>query len=482
MSALRSQPLCTSAAAAQKSSCHAPAVVVVDPFSSGKLLLEELELRRIPMIGIRSSDQLAGFWLAQWEQIRERFIFTIDHAGSINETLTLLKGFDLRAVIAGSEPGVPLAELLGERLGLPSNKASTSAYRHNKFAMQERLRECGLRAIKQLYSSDLDEMLAFCKQECPFPVIVKPAESGGTDGVFWCHSEHDVTVAYRSLIGVRNVNGYMNERVLVQEYLQGVEYVVNCVSHKKQHLCTCMWVYKKKKDPITKSIAYESSTMMESEGKLQDQLRQYVFKCLEAVGIETGPSHSEVIMTSDGPCLVETAARLHGLMAPKLTELATGIGTHEIAVDVLDGAKLFARLGGQQYLYHLKKYAAHVLLLNQHTEGVLERSLDHPELHALPATWRVQANVKVGQQLCLTRDMASSPGVVFQVHPFLEQCQADDRKIRELERSSLYHVRNPKEPASPSSTCSTRSRSASEIDTACNEMTGIMLGCSDLAI
>jgi len=334
-----------------------------------------------------------------------------------------------------------------------------------------------LRAIRQLYSNDLEELLNFCRNECSFPVIVKPAESGGTDGVFWCHSEKDVSAAFGSLIGERNVNGFVNDRVLIQEYLQGLEYVVNCVSHQKQHLCTCMWVYKKKKVPATNSIAYESSTIIESEGELQDRLRQYVFACLDALGIETGASHSEVIMTSDGPCLVETGARMHGLMAPRLTEMAAGIGTHEVVVDVLAGAKLFARLGGQDYRYRLKKYVAHVLLLNQSIEGVLAQSLDQPGLRMLPSTLEVQANVKVGQPLCMTRDMASSPGVIFQLHPCLEQCQEDERLIRQLEATSLYQVQEDKEPGSPASgsTCSsTRDSELFEDDIDGDEMTGIM--------
>merc|ERR1712151_822674 len=200
--------------------------------------------------------------------------------------------------------------------------------------------------------------------------------------------------------------------------------------------------------------------------------RQYVFACLNALGIETGASHSEVILTPNGPCLVETGARMHGLMAPRLTELSTGIGTHEIVVDVLAGAKLFARLGGQEYRYNLKKYATHVLLLNQFAEGVLAQSLDQPELRMLPATLEVQANVKVGQPLFLTRDMASSPGVIFQLHPCLEQCQEDERVIRNLEETSLYQVQEDKPPGSPVLSCSTCSTRHSDDDDAFNGMAG----------
>ena len=41
-----------------------------------------------------------------------------------------------------------------------------------------------MRAVKQFYSGDLGEILAWREQWGKWPVIVKPAMSGGTDGVY----------------------------------------------------------------------------------------------------------------------------------------------------------------------------------------------------------------------------------------------------------------------------------------------------------
>ena len=37
-----------------------------------------------------------------------------------------------------------------------------------------------------------------------YPCIVKPAQSGGTDGVVWCHSAGDVRGAFESFLGKTN--------------------------------------------------------------------------------------------------------------------------------------------------------------------------------------------------------------------------------------------------------------------------------------
>ena len=38
----------------------------------------------------------------------------------------------------------------------------------------------------------------------------------------------------------------------------------------------------------------------------------YVRDVLDALGVRNGPSHGEVIITEDGPCLVEMNCRAHG--------------------------------------------------------------------------------------------------------------------------------------------------------------------------
>merc|ERR1719326_2737352 len=247
---------------AQAASARERVVAVVDPYSSGRFILDELKAQQWPIVGIQSSQELAGFWLAQFDPAL--FVKTISHK-SLAETLDELKEFDVAAVMPGSEPGVLLAEELQDSLSLPGNGSATKEWRRHKFNMQERLREMGIRAIHQLFSSDIDEILAWQAQWGKWPIIVKPAMSGGTDGVHWCHSEEDVRRAHEAECGKLNVNGVVNDRLLVQEYLDGPEYIVDCVSHEGKHVLSGIWIYKKTKDPASRSISYNYARFIESE-------------------------------------------------------------------------------------------------------------------------------------------------------------------------------------------------------------------------
>mmetsp|Transcript_46432 Transcript_46432/g.110642 ORF Transcript_46432/g.110642 Transcript_46432/m.110642 type:complete len:491 (-) Transcript_46432:442-1914(-) len=413
-------------------------VVMVDPYSSGMYMLQELQSQQWPIIGIQSSQDLASFWLAQYDP--KLFVHNIQH-NSLSKTLEELEPFDVAAVLAGSEPGVMLAEDLADSLGLPCNGAATKEWRRNKYAQQERLRECGIRAIEQLYSGDIDEILAWRQNWGQWPVIVKPAMSGGTDGVYWCHCDEDIRLAHSLHCGKVNVNGELNDKLLVQEYLDGPEYIVDSVSHQGQHVVSGVWVYKKTKDTQTKAIAYEYARLIESTGEEQSQLISYVWKCLDALDLKYGPAHSEVILTPKGPCLVETGARMHGAKGPKLIELATGLGTHELAVDVaVNGARVHQDLYSKNYRYTLKKFAFETVLRNDHAVGALAKPIDVPEMRCLHTVVDVFPSVKVGEEITITRDLATAPGFVMQLHPSLDAIFRDLARIRELEAGPLYQV------------------------------------------
>lgn len=108
--------------------------------------------------------------------------------------------------------------------------------------------------------------------------------------------------------------------MLIQEYLDGIEYVVDSQSSGGKNVLAAVWEYSKKKEAKTGSITYEYTKLLPAKGEIQDQIVSYVWKCLEALGIRYGPSHAEVFMTSSGPCLVEVGNRLHGSWGPKMAE------------------------------------------------------------------------------------------------------------------------------------------------------------------
>lgn len=161
---------------------------------------------------------------------------------------------------------------------------------------------------------------------------------------------------------------------------------------------------------------------------------------LTALQVKYGATHSEAIMVDGEPCLVETGARMHGMRGPKMTELATGLGTCELVVDVYaHRGRLFSELIARDFRYFIKKATTFTFLNNTRKQGILAKDIDLSTLGKLPSVVESRATVRKGQRLVVTRDVATMPGYVYHVHPRLEQCIADSQVIRELEAADGFY-------------------------------------------
>ena len=97
--------------------------------------------------------------------------------------------------------------------------------------------------------------------------------------------------------------------LLIQEYVEGTEFVVNAVSRDGEHKITDMWISEKKQQP---GMAYVRQRLVNSSADYTT-VADFACAALDALGLENGPSHSEVIQEVDGSvALIELNARLHG--------------------------------------------------------------------------------------------------------------------------------------------------------------------------
>merc|ERR1711879_539190 len=134
--------------------------------------------------------------------------------------------------------------------------------------------------------------------------------------------------------------------VLCQEFLKGKEYVIDHVSRDGVHKTTMVWVYDKRKANGGDSVYYGMIPVAIDSTEAQ-QLIPYVRGVLDALGIKNGPTHGEVMMTSDGPCLVEMNCRSHGgdgAWVPLVRALTGGYSQVDAAIDSFLDLDAFSRL------------------------------------------------------------------------------------------------------------------------------------------
>ena len=114
--------------------------------------------------------------------------------------------------------------------------------------MGEQVRRCGVRAVKQARVQSWHEIESFLTdlRPNPFQVIIKPIRSAGSDNVYLCKSREDLRQKFELIMGAQNQLGMSNEALVVQEYLQGKEYVVDSVSRNGKHKIVAVWEYDKR--------------------------------------------------------------------------------------------------------------------------------------------------------------------------------------------------------------------------------------------
>jgi D-alanine-D-alanine ligase-like ATP-grasp enzyme len=283
-----------------------PVVVLVDPSASGTSLSEAISER-------------GGVPLHVWHQeLAERHAadptrHKLLHTDLARTTRALLDAAPV-AVLAGSEYGVTLTNQLAMALSLPHNDPALATARRDKQAMLQVVEAAGLAVPHSYLVSEEAELEQVLAKLARYPVMVKPKDSAGSDGCAMCHDADEVAAAFRSLKGVVNYMRVENTEILVQEFIDGPQYIVDTVSVDGRHYLTDVFRYRI--DNLAgKPVIRDSILRIELTAEERAAV-EYVFSCLTALGIRNWAAHSEVRITASGPVLIEVNSRLMGPLLP----------------------------------------------------------------------------------------------------------------------------------------------------------------------
>lgn len=401
------------------------AAVVVDAYSTGARLAPRFAAAGMPVVHVQSSPKLPDFYARAFRAAD--FVENVVHDGDLKATAARVAAHDPAFIVVGAEPGVPLADALSERLGVPSNGSELSAARRDKNAMSEALRRAGLRTAEALKTADAAEAVAWAAERGGAPVVVKPLDSAGTDGVSICADAAAIEAAFAANLGRPNALHGANEELLVQELLEGTQLFVNSVSWDGVHHVSEVW--RDNKLRAGANFIYDYEELLPRHGEQQDQVVPYVESVLDALGIRYGPAHTEVMLTATGPVLVESGARMHGSVPDEIVDRCTPSHQTLTAEAYLDPHAVARRAQRQ---YELAAGAYCVMLISQH-EGKIVSDAGLREIEALPSFAGTISMLGPGDQLKRTIDLFSCPGIIYLVDPDRGQLKTDYDRIRELD-------------------------------------------------
>jgi biotin carboxylase len=363
----------------------------------------------------------------------------IVHHGDLSATLAALMPFRPVAVVAGTEPGVELADALSEALhpitGAPTNGTALSPARRDKYQMIERIKEQGLRGARQILVAD-EAQLRNWHNDIGGMVVLKPLRSAGNDGVTWCRTPDDSVAAFRRLDGRENVLSNSNDGVVAQECLVGTEYTVDTVSRDGVHQVCDIWeTYRINANGIPDLLV--AWRLLPATGELQEELVDYTFAVLDALGIRYGAAHAEIKMTSDGPCLVEVGARIAGATLPDGARLATGQSQVDWMVDAYVRPDQFVRRIGRPYRLH--QHVARTAMVAPRS-GTLVAYHGMEAIKELESFHDMRVRVNPGEHLPLTTNDLTYPIFITLAHEVGEVVARDLWTLRYLDGVSFYEL------------------------------------------
>ncbi len=152
-----------------------------------------------------------------------------------------------------------------------------------------------------------------------FPLITKPTDNSGSRGVMLVHNEEELAEA----LSYSAENGRRGD-VIMEEYMQGPEVSVEVmVSHGVPHVLQIT-------DKLTTGAPHFVEMGHSQPSRLpeaaQEAIRDLASRAALSVGIQNGPAHVEIILTKNGPKMVELGARMGGdCITTHLVPLSTGI-------------------------------------------------------------------------------------------------------------------------------------------------------------
>lgn len=404
-----------------------PTAVLVDAYLSGNYLPPAFAKLEVDVVHVQSTPELMGSMLPPDLSV---YVDNIIHSDPA-QTAARLSQYAPVCVVPGMEPGVELADELSELLGLATNGTTLSPARRDKYQMIETLRAAGIRCAEQFKGRDPDALVAWAERRRRYPVVVKPLRSAATDNVSICHGPAHVRQAAATVLTSQDIYGRANTEVLVQSYLAGNEYVVNMVSYDGMRYTSDVWQYHKKLVGSTHRV-YDTEHLLPSDARPVPELITYVVAALDALGIRFGPTHAEVMMTPEGPALVEIGARVSGHLHPRFHDTCAGGNQADLtALAYVRPEKFLQRYGGK--VYRKRQEAVCYLTptsLAGTVEGIDDAVLD--EIRGLPTVHDLNLKVKAGDRIKPTIDLYSSTMRIFMAAASDRELRRDYARIQEL--------------------------------------------------
>lgn len=285
----------------------------------------------------------------------------------IDGVMTLATDLPMRTVAA-----------IAKECGLIGLSIESSIKATDKAVMREALKQAGVPIPRFVCVASEEEYIEATKQ-FKNAIVVKPTDSSGSRGVVLVEQELQNLEAYDYAKAFSR-----NGKVIVEEYMMGKEVSVETLAIGGKVYVIQITDKMTTGAPHFAEIGHTQPSRLDDS--TQSQIANLAIAANAAIGINDGPSHTEIIVTDDGPKIVELGARLGGdCITTHLVPLSTGVDLVKACINIALGEKpdIEAVFSKGAAIRYFKQYSGIIQSIDiteaEKSDGVKQISIVHGE-------------------------------------------------------------------------------------------------------
>ncbi len=328
------------------------------------------------LVAIDGDPHAAGFAVAD-----EYFVADIKNAEAC---LKIVRDIKPVAVLAlATEIAVVTVSKICAELGLKGISPEAALNSTNKKLMRQCFLRAQLPSPKFIAVKDAQELVEKASS-IGYPLVAKPTDSAGSRGVTIVENERDLLAAFHHAMKYST-----SAEILLETFMEGVEISVEAfVQHGK---VTILSLSDKIRTPHPYPLDIRVIFPSNKPDQIQQQARSIAEKAILSCGIDNAVIHIEMMVTPEGPKLVELAARGAGFhVFSKMLAWVCNINTVELLINL--------SLGKTVQLSKIMQRGA-VLSFPPAKSGIVNKTEGLDEVHKVKGVHDAQLYIKAGDKV-----------------------------------------------------------------------------------
>lgn len=334
---------------------------------------------------------------------------------AFDEIIAATRDLKIACVLATDDSCVALCSRIALQLGLPQNSADAALLTQRKDLARDALAHAGCNIPNYQRVEIATASPATLKID--YPIVVKPLSLSASRGVIRANDATEYLAALRridAILATSGQQGEMRNQVLVESYLDGAEFAVEgFMVDGKFRLLTIFDKPEPLTGPFFEETYYLTPSLLDASQKRS--LIDEVARCCIAYGLAQGPVHAEARLTSNGPVLLELAARTIGGQCGQLIEFSLQQKLEELVIQGMCGLTIETPGNAE---------AAGVLMIPITDSGILKRVEGLTEAMQTEFVRDIEIHINPGYELIPLPEGASYLGFIFAQAPTYQQTWA----------------------------------------------------------